>query len=191
MNKIVSPLVKLALISVFSSSAISQTCNDSIGRTAYDARYEILLGAYEEVRDLATGLTWQRCALGYEFDDQSESVDLSSHSCDSPSENSDDSDITFVQVSFTWNDAIEAADEEGGDWRLPNFKELSSLIELACFSPALNSTAFPDALTSSHWSSTPDANDEFEAWTLGFSVGDDSTASKATYLPIRLVRDSD
>ena len=40
------------------------------------------------------------------------------------------------------------------DWRLPNMKELLSIVAFDQSSPALNTTVFPGS-TSSFWSSTP------------------------------------
>lgn len=40
------------------------------------------------------------------------------------------------------------------DWRIPNIKELSTIIERACTSPARNTDIFPVTVASVMWSST-------------------------------------
>jgi hypothetical protein len=59
----------------------------------------------------------------------------------------------------------------GGGWRLPNMKELQSLVDEARADPALDPTAFPDTPPDSFWTSTRVAGTTDSAWRVSFSQG--------------------
>jgi len=75
-----------------------------------------------------------------------------------------------------------------GDWRLPNVRELQSLIHYGCYSPALPDTAgtacgsgpFTGVQSSFYWSSTSFANDTSYAWRVYLSYGYVERSSKTT-----------
>jgi len=81
------------------------------------------------ITDIKTGLMWQKCSLGL------------------TGEASDFTCTTGAVQSFTWLSALESANSDinygYSDWRLPNVNELASLIETACFTPAINESMFP------------------------------------------------
>jgi hypothetical protein len=69
-----------------------------------------------------------------------------------------------------------------GDWRLPNVRELQSLIHYGFFNPALsnatgtakwmtNGDAFNNVVASDYWSSTTVEDDPSFAWVVNFGVG--------------------
>ena len=95
-----------------------------------------------------------RCAVGSELDDN-----------DTPNVTTDDRCVVSDTQLFGWADAFSYASDlnaAGGfagyvDWRLPNVKELLSLVERQCLSPAINAAVFPDTVVETpFWSSTPD-----------------------------------
>jgi hypothetical protein len=91
-----------------------------------------------EVRDTLTGLAWRRCAAGMVWNNNAQS-------CDGEA------------TRFTWNLALDyaKANREGG-WRLPNAKELFSLVDPDTESPAIDHLAFPNTPISAIFiSSTP------------------------------------
>lgn len=60
------------------------------------------------------------------------------------------------------------------DWRLPNVKELTSIVEYQRTSyTMIDSVAFPNTQTSDYWSSSPHASFASSAWYVNFvlSVG--------------------
>lgn len=124
--------------------------------------------------DLHTGLMWQRCALGYSWQNGT---------CNRNSETAE----------FSWENALVAAAAKKRfagyqDWRLPNKNELGSLVERACFSPAIDPNLFPATEARGYWTSTPNNFNEFSAWAVNFSDGDHMSTSRANLLGVRLVR---
>ena len=85
------------------------------------------------------------------------------------------------------------------DWRLPNIKELQSLIDFAYFDPALSNAAgdakwtegdaFSGVQTRFYWSSTTDADNTTNAWGVNLDDGhpDSGNLKNATYYvwPVR------
>ncbi len=75
-----------------------------------------------------------------------------------------------------------------GEWRLPNRKELLSLIDLDYYYPALSNTAgtgqwseydpFTDVQSNNYWSSTTDAGSTSYAWRVYFFNGNVSLYDK-------------
>jgi len=168
--------VTISLITVmFASPAIAiQVCKASITPSAPDNRYEVHTDG--TVSDLRTGLMWQQCPVGQSGAD-----------C-----------ATGTAQVFSWDLALQylaASNAAGGmanhsDWRLPNIKELQSLIEVSCYDPAINLNIFPNEPGLYHWSSTP-KEDAFggDAFALTFFNGVPFAFIRGSNRPIRLVRD--
>ncbi|MBP9779642.1 DUF1566 domain-containing protein, partial [Candidatus Gracilibacteria bacterium] len=105
-------------------------------------------------------------------------------------------DLTNLDA-FTWSDALKraAADRTGGysDWRLPNIKELRSLVDETRFSVAID-PAFNKVFTQTHfWSSTPVQDFFFrsnQSWTVQFDDGTPQHLQlRSAKQHVRLVRD--
>ncbi|HXI58807.1 MAG TPA: DUF1566 domain-containing protein, partial [Polyangia bacterium] len=98
------------------------------------------------VLDVATGLTWQRAP---------------------------------DPTPRTWSEAAAACaglpvDSQPGDarpWRLPDVKELQTLIDESRADPAIDPVAFPDTPSESFWASTPLAGQPGFAWFVSFHNG--------------------
>ncbi|WP_337842330.1 DUF1566 domain-containing protein [Rheinheimera sp.] len=90
------------------------------------------------VADPASALLWMRCSLGQSWD----GTDCVG-------------DATLVAQ---WQSALQTAENyeyQGlSGWRLPNAKELLSLVEHSCWSPALNEIVFPSAYNGDYWTSS-------------------------------------
>jgi len=103
--------------------------------------------------------------------------------------------------SYSWNTAfgkIDALNAGGGfaghtDWRLPNKKELQSIVNLENVSPAVR-PAFNTGCTpgctitscsctrsSNYWSSSSRVGGPIMAWVVHFDEGDDNVISKPQY----------
>ncbi len=82
---------------------------------------------------------------------------------------------------MTWQEAMDyvaSLNSSGGlcgytDWRLPNRKELSSLINYGQSDPVawLNFYGFYNILQNAYWSSTTDVNDPNNAWLVNLGMG--------------------
>jgi hypothetical protein len=164
------------------ASSVSNECvlQPSLERTKGDDYYVVEAGSPNLATDPQTGLTWARCSL------QSDDVDKS---CGG----------TGTIDRHTWSEALAAvrtANQEGyeghTDWRLPNVKELSSLVDTACANVTMNTDIFPGVIRSEYWSSSPNVNRASDAWAVDFATGRVRSAGKtAKSLPVRLVRGGD
>ena len=151
----------LLVFLMISTSLQAYACHNNIKMIAPDSRYTLQSGG-TEVLDNTTQLVWKRCVEGFTGDN-----------CE-----------TGSAISYDWSDALELADST---WRLPNIKELSSLVETACYSPTINLMIFPNTPSSGiFWSSTPSY--EGGVWNVSFYNGNDSTNGRSSNLYVRLVR---
>ena len=148
---------------LFIFASISFTGIAEAACSGAESRYT-LQGSDTEVLDNATGLTWKRCSEG-----------LSGASC-----------ATGSADSLDWKAAVESADTS---WRLPNIKELASLLEPECTSPSINTTIFPVTASAIYWTATPDTVVATSAWQVDFGNGSTSSAIKTSTAQLRLVKD--
>ncbi len=129
------------------------------------------------VTDLATGLMWQQCSLGQEAT----------------------AECTGSATTYNWQGALQAADAlnaQGGlaghaDWRLPNVKELRSLVDESCIEPAINETRFPNTPPAQYWTSTPYAYCVNCSWLVSFERGTAEHLERVLLMAVRLVRTAD
>lgn len=140
--------ILLTLCCGWSGTALAETCDEAISSTTPSTRFAIQAQA-RTVRDDRTGLTWQRCPLGYVIDHQGTDTIL------------DDAcviDDAYLS-SLAWQQALQDAvsfDQANGDegWRVPNQKELLSIVEFKCVAPAINGNLFPDTPPVLFWTSS-------------------------------------
>lgn len=90
-----------------------------------------------------------------------------------------------------WTGAIdycEALELDGGGWRLPNKKELLSVVDYTRYNPSISTTFEYTASSNFYWSSTTRANTTGRAWLVYFSNGSTSDSDKSNTRPVRCVR---
>jgi len=141
------------------------------------------------VTDTVTRLIWQRCDLSLEM--------KVANSC---------STVGSQYISYSWKDALnevtkfnitEAAAGRPATWRLPNIKELATIVDMNCTYMAIDTKAFPDPSTT-YWTSTPVI--QFDviatginqrqngAWVVDFRTGVEDQTAVGTATSVRLVR---
>jgi hypothetical protein len=145
----------------------AQRCYDEAVRTSPDSRYVDRGDGL--VQDLATGLTWRKCPEG-----------LSGDRCQNG-----------YATTFTWQGALEYArtyiDSTENRWRVPNKKELYSLMEWSCTYPSINTEVFPGTPPAAFWSATPIVDGANHAEAVNFRPGIGANAIKSARLYLRLV----
>lgn len=123
-----------------------------------------------EVTDSRTGLTWQRCTVGQSWNG-SACVGLDSR--------------------FSHEQALSLAktlQNAQTPWRLPNVKELSSLVS-GSFGMAIDTTVFAGTQNvAGYWTSTPNVRSFGSAWSVSFNDGTASPVPRSNPLFVRLVR---
>jgi Protein of unknown function (DUF1566) len=130
----------------------------------------------QEVTDVKTGLTWRRCPEG---------MTQVAGACNG------------APTSFTQNDAMRHASGPSGNfglWRVPNIKELSSIIvrsrdaSVTSGVSGIDRAAFPGVPTNmTSWSSTSNSN--FSCFVVSFDFGTTKTLLKTNNAAVWLVRD--
>lgn len=161
----------------------SQLCATNMVSISPVNRFTVLPNG--TVNDDQTGLNWPRCPQGYSLDTAG-SAALEDDTC-----------LESGTITFTWGaalqealDAAARADHGNADWRIPNAKELATLVETACSFPAMNTDVFPQVDDAFVWTSTP--SDFDFAFAVNFNSGRLDTRSQ-TVGPggARLVRNAD
>ena len=123
-----------------------------------------------------TGLMWMRCSLGQSW---------SGSSCEGSA------------VGYPWQSALQAArnlNTAGGyagrtDWRVPNIKELRSIVEQQAYSPSINSSVFPGTPVSGYfWSASAATGCSEYAFSVYFYDGGAHHTIKVGAFRVRLVR---
>jgi hypothetical protein len=93
-----------------------------------------------------------------------------------------------------WQEALGRAEalaqSAGKAWRLPNVKELASLVDRSTQGLAIDQSTFPGTPNDQFWTSSPYAQDAFYAWAVHFFRGFVYYTYLEDSCAIRLVRDA-
>lgn len=155
MNTYKLSFVMLLFAQLFSAQVFG-ACNPDITPIKPDRIY--IDHGNGAVTDTETGLMWMKCTLG-----------RAGTNCESG---------TYIR--FDWKEALDAAQAANAgsgtfghtDWRLPNLNELLSLVEHACFNPAINTAIFPNTLSGLYSTSSPVSDaDGQDMWRVTFREG--------------------
>ncbi|MFH1259701.1 MAG: DUF1566 domain-containing protein [Elusimicrobiota bacterium] len=74
------------------------------------------------------------------------------------------------------------------DWRLPNVKELMSIVNYQNYNPSIDTTKFRNTVSNYYWTSTTYAAPTTNAWVVGFSDGFVDYGDKTGTYYVRPVR---
>lgn len=74
------------------------------------------------------------------------------------------------------------------DWRMPNIKELRSIVDFTKTNPAIDTNFFPDTESDYFWTSTTYVSITTSAWAVKFDIGWDGHRPKGLVYPCRYVR---
>lgn len=127
-----------------------------------------------EITDSRTGLIWQRCPVGMYWDSGVSSCG---------------GEPVYRMWYEALNVAVNAARGDGVPWRLPNVKELSSILDRNQINPAINEDIFPATPNHQFWTATPNTTDAFYAWLVDFYDGQVFYSYLEDMGAVRLVRD--
>jgi Protein of unknown function (DUF1566) len=181
------PLIVLLALTALLAGQVHASCNSGIQLTKPNSVY--IDNHDGTVTDNETGLIWAKCSLGQSW---TENI---------PNDGSDDL-CSGEAATYTWRSALEAAQSANrnsylgqSDWRVPNKNELESLVESACYDPAINSSRFPAKPSvlywpgAPYWTSSPAYADHLMAWFVDFKEGFVSILHKNNSYFLRVVRD--
>lgn len=164
----------LLMTSFMALPAFAQSCETGTETTPTDDFITEDI-SQDYVIDSTTGLAWARCVVGQTWDATNEAC-------------------TGEALRLTWQQALQTATTYSAgnfdDWRVPNIKELASIVERTCVEPAANLEIFADTPDERHWSSTPNtgASLKDEAWSVAFYNGRIDSNDKMADYYVRMVR---
>jgi len=164
-NLIISILLTLVLI-----TDTSAECNENTIFTTPNIRFTIFENG--TVYDKKSNLVWQRCSLGQTWLNANCNGDASTHSWEGAFD---------IALSNNFNNQ--------SNWRLPNIKELHSIVEYACYLPSVNAVVFPNTPNAIYLTSSHNTYNDRYAWGVNFTFGNDEVVRRYNSGSIRLVRD--
>jgi Protein of unknown function (DUF1566) len=159
------------LMSVLSFDVLAE-CKADLASNIEADRYEWVDN--NTVKDVSTGLVWLRCPLGFVWS-------AATASCD---------EVPNAVTTFSWSEALAAGTARGDGWRLPNSKELESLVKRSCDNPAIDTTVFSPLSLGFFWSSTSASAYFGNAWAVQFQDGGVVSVAKENAYKVRLVKDA-
>lgn len=172
----ISKTLVCAVLAAFTCQLVSaeQKCQpENIEASTPTSRFQI--GENQTVTDPLTGLMWKTCLEG-----------KTGAAC----EEGEASMLTWGATLLH----LPQVNIDGGfagytDWRLPNIRELSTLVEMQCAHPAINLEVFPNAPAVHVWTSSPYQFYTHYSWLVDFAYGAPTYDERIREKGVRLVRD--
>jgi hypothetical protein len=131
---------------------------------------ESVISGERVVSDEATGLMWQGCPAG-----------VSGDACQQGS-----------SATYTWEEAHSYCEDltwaDYDDWRLPDYYELSTIINYETYNPSIDTDGFPSTPSENFWSSSLNVGDTDRAWYVDFSFGTENVNDKTNAIDVRCAR---
>lgn len=149
-----------SVLVVFTSAQAQQQCRN-VDKADFETVYQFKNNG-KHVVDNSTGLTWYRCLVGQIFDDNKTPDDPSDDKC------------TGKAKPFSRVDALTYVSKQKA--RMPNIKELASIVNKRCRAPAIHLDTFPNTENEWVWSSTFSARQSASfAFSVNFELGNVGT----------------
>jgi hypothetical protein len=135
------------------------------------------------ILDAVNGLVWSKCNLG-------ERYLAETNTC-----------LGSPTHFATWQEALKASTDPDlnkigntDEFRLPNIKELGSLVDYHCVSPAIDLEFFETTVNIPYWSSTPDTTGinpapGYEGLIIDFFDGQEVDTGMSGIIAVRLVKE--
>ncbi|MFK5986390.1 MAG: DUF1566 domain-containing protein [Pseudomonadota bacterium] len=152
-----------------------QKCFDNANSTLKTQSFSVC-GNGNLIYDNLTGLMWTRCAIGKSWNSETKECEG-----DASIYNWKESLNKVVDVNQTGFNAHS-------DWRLPNIKELASIVDLSCAYPAIDQNVFPNTDNAAFWTSSVFEQYPGRAWYFKFDLGHDYPSDKRYFKQLRFVR---
>jgi len=124
------------------------------------------------VTDPTTGLQWMRCSMGQTWDGVNSTCTGTA------------STYTFDQANALTGTVTFAGQS---DWRLPNIRELQTIVDRSVVFPAIDLKVFPNTSTALFWSASAHVQANGFSWYVA-GAGDSSYGNKVSAFQVRLVR---
>lgn len=172
----------VVVCSLFAPVLFAQTCLTSNMPDATTPSSDFTVHNDGTVTHKSTGLMWKVCSEGQTWAAGTCSGTITTHAWD-----------TALEIPQALNSGEEfpfsKVDTLYSDWRVPNIEELTSLIELQCYAPAINAAIFPNSAASFYWSSSPSTLNRQLVKGVDFDVGYIYSSYRIEANRVRLVRD--
>ncbi len=175
MNKLISVISSLALV-IVTQAVQAQECNTTSMVSSNSPNQFVIDPVKGTVIDARTGLEWALCSTGQTWQN---------------------GNCMGTPTHFdTYEKALASVNRNtlGDNFRLPNIKELGSIIERSCTSPAIDLTIFNSTLNAIYYSSTPDKvinqhlNPTIDVKVIDFTNGTEFIPDVSRFRYVRLVR---
>lgn len=163
-------LLTSAILAATAASTGVAECNSQLRSNIELSRYHVLSDG--TVKDQVTNLIWLRCPVGFSWSQTRASCE----------------EDAGAKTAFTWKQALSYAAAVGDNWRMPNSKELESLVKRDCYNPAIEAAVFSDLELGYMWSSTPASAYFGNAWAIQFRNGGVVSVDKEGPYKVRLVK---
>lgn len=123
------------------------------------------------VKDLATNLVWRVCLEGQVGETCS----------------GDALQLNWAQA-LMYPHQLNRGKKARQQWRLPNIRELNTLVELRCIRPAINREVFKGVIDNQVWTSSPYQFYTHYAWYVDFRLGGANYDERVKNKSLLLVR---
>ena len=174
----------VASLALVCSSTWAQTCVTN--QPLFQEEGQLIDLENGTVLDVKSNLLWSKCTLGQTYNQ----VD---NSCSNGGATS----------YTTWQEALQATETPVNTtvgtitgFRLPNIKELTSIVNYQCVFPAVDEALFPSTENEPYWTNTPDAprsgaqiNTGLNGLVINFATGEEFIDQDRDRILIRLVKD--